>query len=167
MARKASSGVSPHEASGRDPSMRPWIAIARTYFLCDALMARRLGALDVRTAEHEVLVNLQRDPGIAQQTLARRIFTAKSHVSVLLTGLEARGWVRREADPADARARKLFLTAAGARMVRRTSKVQDEVAAAMAATVSATALADMTAALDCIGGRLQALLDSPDRARAA
>jgi DNA-binding MarR family transcriptional regulator len=142
--------------------MRPWLSIARTFYLCDALLARRLGALDVRTAEHEILVNLRRDPGIAQQTLARRCFNAKSHISALLTGLEARGWVSREADPADARAKKLFLTPAGERMAARTAAVQAQVAAAMAETVSAKALADVTAAMGKIGARLQELLDQPD-----
>lgn len=142
--------------------MRPWLSIGRTFYLCDALMARRLGALGVRTAEHEVLVNLRRDPGIAQQTLARRCFNAKSHTSALLTTLEAHGWVRREVDPKDARARKLFLTAAGERMAARTSAVQAEVAAAMAETVSKKALADVTTAMGKISERLQALLDQND-----
>ena len=142
--------------------MRPWLSIARTFHLCDALMARRLGAVGVRTAEHEVLVNLRRDPGIAQQTLARRCFNAKSHTSALLTSLEERGWVRREADPADARARKLYLTAAGERMAARTAAVQVEVAAAMAETVSARALVDVTTAMGKISERLQALLDQND-----
>lgn len=142
--------------------MRPWLSIARTFYLCDALLARRLGALGVRTAEHEILVNLRRDPGIAQQTLARRCFNAKSHISALLTALEARGWVVRQPDPADARARQLFLTPAGQRMVARTAAVQAEVAAAMAATVSPKALADLTVAMGRIGDRLQALLAQSD-----
>jgi DNA-binding MarR family transcriptional regulator len=116
-------------------------------------------------AEHEVLVNLRRDPGIAQQTLARRCFNAKSHISALLTVLEQRGWVRREADPADARARKLFLTPAGERLAARTAAVQAEVAAAMAGTLSARALADMTASMGRIGERLREMLDEGDRAR--
>jgi DNA-binding MarR family transcriptional regulator len=142
--------------------MRPWLSIARTFYLCDTLMARRLGALGVRMAEHEVLVNLRRDPGIAQQTLARRCFNAKSHTSALLTALEERGWVRREDDPADARARKLYLTPAGERMAARTASVQAQVAAAMAETVSHKALADVTAAMGKISERLQALLDPAD-----
>jgi DNA-binding MarR family transcriptional regulator len=139
--------------------MRPWLSIARTFHLCDALLARRLGTLGVRTAEHEVLVNLRRDPGIAQQTLARRCFNAKSHTSALLTALEERGWVRRAADPSDARAWKLFLTPAGERMAARATAVQAEVAAAMAETVSAKALADVTTAMAKISARLRALLD--------
>lgn len=145
-----------------DAAMRPWLSIARTYSLCDALMAHRLGALGVRTAEHEILVNLRRDPGIAQQTLARRCFNAKSHISALLTGLEERGWVSRESDPTDARAKRLFLTPAGERVVARTVAIQAGVAAAMADAVSPRALADVTAAMARISQRLQAMLQHRD-----
>ena len=148
------------QASHDDAAMRPWLAIARTFHLCDALMTRRLAVLGVRMAEHEVLINLRRDPGIAQQTLARRCFNAKSHISALLTALEGRGWVRREADPVDARARMLFLTPAGERMATRTLAVQVQVAAAMAETVSDKALGDLTAAMGKIGDRLRAQLDA-------
>jgi DNA-binding MarR family transcriptional regulator len=142
--------------------MRPWLSIARTFYLCDALMARRLGALGVRMAEHEILINLRREPGIAQQTLARRCFSAKSHISALLTALEERGWVAREADPADARAKQLFLTPAGEHVAARTTAVQAEVAAAMAASVSPKTLVDVTNAMGRVSERLQALLDQAD-----
>jgi DNA-binding MarR family transcriptional regulator len=145
-----------------DAAMRPWLSIARTFYLCDALMARRLGALGVRTSEHEILVNLRRDPGIAQQTLAQRCFSAKSHISTLLTSLEERGWVSRESDPTDARAKQLFLTLSGERMAARTAAVQAAVAAAMADLVSPRALADVTSAMVRIGHGLQAMLDQTD-----
>lgn len=145
-----------------DDAMRPWLSIARTFYLCDALLARRLGALGVRTAEHEILVNLRRDPGIAQQTLARRCFNAKSHTSALLTTLEERGWVRREADATDARAKRLFLTAAGERIAVRTLRVQAGLAASMAEAVSTRALADMTGSMIRIADRLKALTDEAD-----
>ena len=87
-------------------------------------MASRLAPLGVRTAEHEVLANLVREPGISQQALAERCFTAKSHISGLLRTMEERGLVRRDADPSDARARQLYVTRAarrwrGARWPRR------------------------------------------------
>ena len=58
--------------------------------------------------------NQRVQPGEAgQQALAARCFSAKSHISGLLTELEQRGWVRREPDPADARAKRLYLQPAG------------------------------------------------------
>ena len=152
----------PTQASTDDAAMLPWLSIARTFYLCDALLARRLGALGVRVAEHEILINLRREPGIAQQTLARRCFSAKSHISALLTALEERGWVSREADPVDARAKQLFLTPAGEHIAARTTAVQAELAAAMAAAVSPKALAEVTAAMGRVSERLLGLLDQSD-----
>lgn len=159
MQRKSKNPPAPTRTSGDDAAMRPWLSIARTFYLCDALMARRLGALGVRTAEHEILANLRRDPGIVQQTLAKRCFNAKSHISALLAALEERGWVSRKADPADARAKQLYLTPAGERIAARTAAVQAEVAAAMAESVSPKALAEVTTAMVRVSERLQAMLD--------
>jgi DNA-binding MarR family transcriptional regulator len=145
-----------------DSATRSWLSVVRAYNLCDALLARRLGALGVRTAEHEILANLRREPGLGQQALAARCFTAKSHISGLLSELEARGWVRREPDPADARAKRLFLAAAGARMAERTAQVQADVVALMSAATTAASRAQVQAAMNAVSERLQAALEAGD-----
>ena len=71
-------------------AVRSWLSVVNAYHLCEALMGRRLAELGVRTPEHEILANLRRDPGITQQVLASRCFSAKSHISGLLTLLEGR-----------------------------------------------------------------------------
>ena len=136
-----------------------WLSVVQAYNRCEALMARRLAAMGVRTAEHEILANLLRDPGLGQQALAQRCFTAKSHVSTLLTGLETRGWVRREADAADARAKQLYLTPEGERVALQTATVQAEVVAGMCEGESQQALLQVRAAMERVDARLQAMLD--------
>ena len=145
--------------AAEDATMRPWLSIARTFHLCDALMAFRLERLGLKMAEHEVLLNLRRDPGIDQQTIARRCFNAKSHISALVTALVARGWVSREVDSADARARKLYLTPTGQRIAAHAMAVQAQVAEMMAEAISPKALADVTTAMLKIGDRLKMLID--------
>jgi DNA-binding MarR family transcriptional regulator len=145
-----------------ETAVRSWLSVVRAYNLCDALLARRFAALGVRTAEHEILANLRRDPGLSQQTLAARCFTAKSHISGLLSDLEQRGWVRREVDPADARARRLTLTTEGARVAERTARAQAEVVALMTDAVSAAELAQVHAAMAAVSERLQQALDASD-----
>ena len=113
-----------------------WLAVVRAYHLCEAVMTTRLARLGVKLAEHEVLANLSTAPGITQQVLAGRCFAAKSHTSMLLKQMEADGWVRREIDPSDARAKCLFLTAAGAALAWRTMKVQGDVVSSMASTLT-------------------------------
>ena len=55
---------------------------------------------------------------------ASRCFSAKSHISGLLTLLEGRGWLRREPDPTDARAKRLYLEPMGERVAAQTAAVQ-------------------------------------------
>jgi DNA-binding MarR family transcriptional regulator len=140
-------------------AVRSWLSVVNAYHLCDMLMARRLGELGVRTPEHEILANLRRDPGITQQVLASRCFSAKSHISTLLTLLEGRGWVRREPDPADARAKRLYLAPQGERIAERTAAVQAAVVAAMVDGESAATLGEVTRAMQRVGARLKARLD--------
>lgn len=146
--------------AGDDPdgATRSWLSVVRAYHRCSELMARRLAALGVRTAEHEILANLRREPGLGQQALAARCFTAKSHISGLLTELEQRGWVRREPDPDDARAKRLFLEPAGARLAERTAAVQAEVVALMTQGTPREELARVQAAMAAVSERLQQAL---------
>jgi DNA-binding MarR family transcriptional regulator len=147
------------EAGSDGAAVRSWLSVVNAYHLCDALMARRLGELGVRTPEHEILANLRRDPGITQQVLASRCFSAKSHISALLTLLEGRGWVRREPDPTDARAKRLFLAPQGERIAARTAAVQAAVVAAMIDGETAATLREVTEAMKRVGSRLKVQLD--------
>jgi DNA-binding MarR family transcriptional regulator len=144
-----------------DGATRTWLSVVRAYHHCSELMARRLAAVGVRTAEHEILANLRREPGLGQQALAARCFTAKSHISGLLTELEQRGWVRREPDPADARAKRLYLEPAGARVAERTAAVQAEVVALMTQGTPREELARVQAAMAAVSERLQQALAEP------
>lgn len=145
-------------AASTDEAVRSWLSVVRAYHLCEALMSRRLGALDVKLAEHEILANLKREPGLTQQQLAQRCFSAKSHISGLLGSLEERGWVHREPDPADARAKRLFLAPAGQRLAERTAVVQASVVELMAGAVTPTALARVTESMRAVSESLEAAL---------
>ena len=113
-------------------AVRSWLSVVRAYNLCDALMAKDLAQVGLKTAEHEILANLLREPGLSQQALAERCFTAKSHISALLTSMQERGWLRRESDPQDARAKRLFLEDEGQRMASQGLRVQARVVSIMA-----------------------------------
>ena len=138
-------------------AVKTWLSVVRAYHQCDAMMASRLAPLGVRTAEHEILANLVREPGISQQALAARCFTAKSHVSALLRTMEERGWVRREADPSDARARRLYVTRSGEALARRTLAVQAEIVDVMVRSASPKELAFIEAAMNGVSERLEAM----------
>lgn len=119
------------DAAASELATQSWLSVVRAYNLCDAVLSERLAQLGLKLGEHEVLVNLYREPGITQQQLAQRCFSAKSGVSMLVTRMQAARLLRREADPEDARVRRLTLTARGETVAAKALALQQEVVAAM------------------------------------
>jgi DNA-binding MarR family transcriptional regulator len=146
-----------HAASPARPVLRAWLAVVRAYNLCDVVLAERLAEINIRVPEHEILANLLVEPGRSQQQLAARCFTAKSHISTQLATLEARGWVRRDPDPSDARARRLFLTRTGTAMAKRTVAIQTAVVNQMASALQASELAPIESAMHRVSAALEAM----------
>ena len=155
--------------SARNPTKAPssphgtqsWLAVVRAYNLCEAVMTARLAELGLRVGEHEVLATLATVPGITQQQLAARCFVAKSGVSMLLTQMEGKALVMREADAADARIRRLFLTSAGQALAAKSLKVQFEVVSAMVEGATEAELAAVATVMQRASLRLEALRDGP------
>lgn len=140
------------------PALHPtWLAVVRAYHLCDQVLTRRLADLELKTSEHEVLVNLLLYPGSTQQQLGTHLFAAKSVVSSLVTKLEVRGLLEREADARDARIWRLHLTRAGQQLARRALAVQIEVVTAMGEGSNAADNARLVATLDRVSAILQAM----------
>ena len=147
--------------SGRAPSSPhgtlAWLAVVRAYNLCDAVMTARLAAIGLRVGEHEVLATIATTPGITQQALAARCFVAKSGVSMLLTQMEAKGWVRRDSDGADARVRRLTLTEDGMAMAQKCLAVQAERVTAMVAPATEDELETVADTMNRVSVVLEAL----------
>ena len=85
-------------------------------------------AFDVTPVQFAILNALMDDPGEDQITLSGRVaFDAATSGSVI-GRLESKGWVRRQADPADKRRKLLWVTPAGEKvalqMKRAVNKVQ-------------------------------------------
>ncbi|SEJ26572.1 DNA-binding transcriptional regulator, MarR family [Variovorax sp. OK605] len=135
--------ASPERAPSSPHGTAAWLAVVRAYNLCDAVMTGRLAAIGLRVGEHEVLATVATTPGITQQALAARCFVAKSGVSMLLSQMEAKGWVRRDSDGADARVRRLTLTGDGMAVAQQCLAIQAEVVEAMVAPASAGELATL------------------------
>lgn len=71
---------------------------------------RRVRALGFTRSQWWVLTHLFRKNGITQSELAELLEVEKPTLGRLLDRLEAKGWVRREADAADRRVKRLYLT---------------------------------------------------------
>lgn len=138
--------------------LRAWLTVVTAYHLCEAAITQRLAPLGLKLPEHEVLSHVLRDPGISQQALAARCFTAKSHISALVVALEERGWLRRERDPDDGRARRLQLTPAGRAVAERALAAQAAIVQVMAEALSPDEMMQVEVSMLRVSERLEALL---------
>jgi DNA-binding MarR family transcriptional regulator len=106
----------------------PGHQIRRAHQLAVAIFMDETAAFDVTPVQFAILNALMDDPGEDQITLAGRVaFDAATSGSVI-GRLEAKGWVRREADPQDRRRKLLWVTPEGeqvaVQMKRAVGKVQ-------------------------------------------
>lgn len=73
---------------------------------------RRVKELGLTRSQWWVLTHLFRRDGVTQSELAEVLELERASLGRLLDRLEAKGWVRREADARDRRAKRVFLTEA-------------------------------------------------------
>ena len=106
-----------------NPRFRNWVAVARACHVLERTLTARLGPLDLKPAQLDVLMNLYRHPGLSQHDLARRLLVGRSNITMLLPQLESRGLLRREGDEKDRRVLRLTLTEAGVSLLMEALKV--------------------------------------------
>jgi MarR family transcriptional regulator, transcriptional regulator for hemolysin len=90
---------------------------------------QRARPLGLTRAQWQVLAHLQRHEGINQSGLAELLEIEPITIGRLLDRMEEAGLVERRADPADRRARRLFLTERARPMLERGRVLGDEVRA--------------------------------------
>ena len=71
---------------------------------------RRVKALGLTRSQWWVLNHLFRNDGVTQSELAEILEVEKATLGRLLDRMEQKGWIRREGDAADRRAKRVFLT---------------------------------------------------------
>ena len=97
----------------------PGHLIRRAQQIAVAEFAREAVDHDVTPVQFAFMNAMMDTPGVDQITLANRVaFDAATSGSVI-GRLEAKGWVRREADVQDRRRKLLYVTPAGATALRR------------------------------------------------
>jgi DNA-binding MarR family transcriptional regulator len=112
-------------AAGRDHGALA-ADLSRTITRLYTLLREPLLDLDVAGPRGRVLADLNdRGPRRISQ-LSFRHNVSQPTMTALVTGLERRGWARREADPTDGRAVLVHLTATGSEILRAARRAKDE-----------------------------------------
>lgn len=114
--------------NGFNFSEAPGYLIRRAQQLAVAIFMEETAAFDVTPIQFAILNALIDDPGEDQVTLSRRVAFDPATSGSVIGRLEAKGWIRRAADPSDKRRKLLWITPDGQqlalRMKQAVSKVQ-------------------------------------------
>ena len=120
-----------------DFSNAPGHLVRRVHQVSIALFAQELATFDVTAVQFAILQTLLDTPGADQITVAQAVALDAATSGSVIGRLEARGWLRREADVQDKRRKLLWLTADGkqaARLMQRpAAAVQTKLLAALTA----------------------------------
>lgn len=100
-----------------DTSLRFGFLIHDVSRLRRVVVDRALKPLGVTRSQWWLLAFLSRRDGMTQTSLASDLDLSKVAIGTLLDRVEALGYVERAADRSDGRARRIYLTKSGARMV--------------------------------------------------
>ena len=109
----------------------PGYLIRRTQQLAVAIFMEETAGFDVTPVQFAILNALIDDPGEDQITLSGRVAFDAATFGSVISRLEAKGWVERQADPLDKRRKLLWTTAAGEKvalqMKRAVTKAQQRI----------------------------------------
>lgn len=112
-------------------SEAPGHLIRRAQQLAVGIFVEETSGFDVTPVQFAILNALIDDPGEDQITLSGRVAFDPATSGSVIGRLEAKGWVRREADPGDKRRKLLWITPDGqkvaVRMKRAVSKAQQRI----------------------------------------
>ena len=119
---------------------------------------RALKPLGITRAQWWVLAFLSRRDGMTQTALAADLDLTKVAIGGLLDRMETAGFVERRADKNDGRARRVYLTRAGAKLVNAIRESVETVELEILGRVSEDALAQATETLRALKETLLEML---------
>lgn len=141
-----------------DSSLRFGFLIHDVSRLRRIVVDRALKPLGLTRSQWWVLAFLSRRDGMTQTALAADLDLTKVAIGGLIDRMETAGFVERRADERDARARRVYLTRAGQKLVSTIRESVDAVEADILAAVTEDELDAGAAVLVKIKGRLLELV---------
>ncbi|MEO5951381.1 MAG: MarR family transcriptional regulator [Chloroflexia bacterium] len=110
----------------KDARVLGWLYMMRVFTKMERMGDENIQGLGLTGAQFDVIAQLSQNEGISQQGLSEKLFVTKGNVCGLLGRMEEKGWVKREDDPTDRRAHRLYLTEAGRQLAERVMPVQEQ-----------------------------------------
>ncbi len=96
-----------------DVSAAPGHLIRRAQQIAVAIFAGQLATADITPVQFAILSAVHDTPGIDQITLAKRVAFDPATSGSVIGRLEAKGWIKRDADAQDRRRKLLWVTHEG------------------------------------------------------
>jgi DNA-binding MarR family transcriptional regulator len=116
----------------------------------------RARALGLTLAQSKALVNLAKHQGMSQSQLAELIDAEPMNLLRIVDRMEADGWLERRADPADRRARRLYLKPKAGPLVDRIWELSDQTRAEALAGIPRPQIEQLIDLLEKMQGNLSA-----------
>lgn len=135
-------------AKGFDFRQAPGHLIRRAHQVAVAIFMEETAEFDVTPVQFAILNALLDGPGEDQVTLSRKVAFDAATFGSVITRLEARGWVRREADATDRRRKLLWVTPEGAEAARRMKRAVGRVQSRILEPLPPTERDQLVALLD-------------------
>lgn len=101
-----------------DAAIEAWRQMVHTYLKMQRRIEDMLVPYGLALSQFEALAKVGMNPGVIQQDLVKYLLVTKGNVGALVDRLEEAALIERRPDPQDRRANRLFITEAGATMIR-------------------------------------------------
>lgn len=139
-------------AKGFDFAHAPGYLIRRAHQLAVGIFMEEMDAFDVTPVQFAILNALIDDPGEDQVTLAGKVAFDAATFGSVVGRLEAKGWVRREADAGDRRRKLLWISAQGERAAQQMKRAVGKAQARILGPLEAAERRQLLALLDKLVG---------------
>lgn len=144
-----------------DTDLRFGILLKRVFYLWHQVINERLRPRGMSHSQWRVVLELSRSPApMTQSALAGELGVEAPTMVRLIDRLADKGWLAREACPADRRARLVRLTPRAQKLARELEEVVGEVRRELLHDLGVAELAASIAALSKIEGRALAALEA-------
>lgn len=97
--------------------------IKRVQQVLRSRMDEKLDSVGVTTPQYAALSILEEDEGLSNAEIARRCFLTPQTMHKIISGLEAKGLVKRKSDPSHGRKIKTLLTPEGEKLLENAHKI--------------------------------------------